>query len=172
MPLLVIGGITADEARVLGEGRQAEGYLEVSTLIGGVDRRGPNTSHLWHMFGLTTGSGSLGRHPEQCDAIGLLGCIYVIRTVGNERCARTSASRRSLYDEDASAKLRPSRHIRRGARGGKVCACMRMTKALIPCMHSLADFSGGVLKSKAGGHASMKVTPVLRADCIQDRDWP
>lgn len=55
MPLLVIGGISPAEAAILGEGKQAQGYLEVATLYGGIDRRGPDHSHLWHVFGLTTG---------------------------------------------------------------------------------------------------------------------
>lgn len=63
MPLLVIGGISPAEAAILGEGKQAQGYLEVATLYGGIDRRGPDHSHLWHVFGLTTGEIHSNHHP-------------------------------------------------------------------------------------------------------------
>ena len=56
MPLLVIGGISSEEAAMLGEGRQSEGYLTVATLYGGVDRRGADASRLWDILGLTTGA--------------------------------------------------------------------------------------------------------------------
>ncbi|KAK9789401.1 hypothetical protein WJX73_006004 [Symbiochloris irregularis] len=55
MPLPVIGGLAAEEAAVLGEEHQAEGYLETSTLFGGIDRRGSHASRMWHHLGLTTG---------------------------------------------------------------------------------------------------------------------
>lgn len=57
MPLPVIGGVAAEEAAVLGEDNQAQGYLETSTLFGGIDRRGSHSSRMWHTFGLTTGDG-------------------------------------------------------------------------------------------------------------------
>ena len=55
MPLMVVGGLSEEEARALGMHNYDKGYLETATLFGGVDRAGPQ-GRVAQFLGLTTGS--------------------------------------------------------------------------------------------------------------------
>ena len=63
MPLMVVGGLGALEADVLGLDNYKQGYLETATLFGGVDRAGPR-GHLVQALGLTTGD-----HAPSCHRV-------------------------------------------------------------------------------------------------------
>ena len=55
MPLMVVGGLSEEEAQALGMHNYDKGYLETATLFGGVDRAGPQ-GRVAQFLGLTTGS--------------------------------------------------------------------------------------------------------------------
>ena len=144
---MVVGGLSATEAGVLGIDRYGEGYLETATLFGGVDRAGPR-GHFAQALGLTTGA-----LPLACTLPCVLLCMFspAFRGQGRSGTGRATWRRPPCLGGVDQA----------GPRGHLVQA-LGLTAGELRCMHCCAT---RCMRALAGGHLVQPLRLTRGARC-------